>query len=133
MTRWMVLEKWLQATNPAKFTAYTLAASLGITVSEASYLINGYLVAQRGKRTQTQYLLKREGRTRGAVWSVGEQQLDFDAFRQTLMRDIEVKVNRAAKPDMNALGQLNPQIQQKVNLTISAIDAALSLLAVALK
>jgi hypothetical protein len=131
--RWKVLEDWILGTGTMRFTAMQLAGSLRIPMSEASLLINSHLHSQRGRRSESLYLIKREGRTRNAAWTVGERTADVRILNDTLLGDIRVKVLRAWGPDMKRLAEINPRAARRVEMTLkSVIDGALVVLAGAL-
>ena len=132
-TRWERLEEWLIDHEDAHFDAHQLAKSMRVPVGEASNLISGHLTAQRGKKSKTLFVLKRQGRTRNAVWSVGERTADAHLINQTLFTDIDVKIRKAFAPDLNALKARNPRAARRVELTLSAVvDGALAVMAAAL-
>ena len=74
MTRWERLEEWLFDHEKERFTNRELAGDLEVSRFEASAIIQGYLDAQRSQNASTLFVLKREGRTKNAVWSVGQRQ-----------------------------------------------------------
>ena len=131
--RWKVLEDWILDTGITQFTAAQLAAALRIPMGEASLLINSHLGSQRGRRSQSLYLIKREGRTRNSIWSAGERTADVRVLNDTLLADIRVKVARAWAPDLKRIAEINPRAAKKVEMTLqSVIDGALVVLAGAL-
>lgn len=109
LSRWEKLEKWLIKNSKRSFTASMLAASLQVSVSEATAMIQAYLTAQRHENSETVFILKREGRTRAAVWSVGERTVDVRAIGGTLYEDVVVKAKRAFEPDLRHLAERNPR------------------------
>jgi len=129
-TRWERLEEWLFEHDAEPFTVYDLARGLEISVQEASGLIQAYLSAQRATNATTLYVLKREGRTRGATWSVGQRTADARAVGGTLFEDVQVKVLRAFAPDLERLSQRNPRAARYARAKIVAVtDGALAVLA----
>jgi hypothetical protein len=131
--RWEVLEEWLIDHDDEPFSALRLAKGLGISVAEASALIQAYLVAQRSQTSETLYVLKRIGRTRAAEWSIGERTADAHRICGTLWEDVHVKVHRAFKPDLDHLRVVNPRAARYVEAKLVAVlDGALQMLAVAL-
>lgn len=132
MTYWRVFENWLVQHETEEFTCHDVAASIGCSVYEASGLINAYQSAQRGVRSKTRYVLKRRGRTRAAVWSVGQRTADARLIEDTTFQDIVVRVRRAMTTDLTRLAGLNPRAARKVELTLVAVDSALKVLAVSL-
>jgi hypothetical protein len=131
--RWEILEEWLIDHDDEPFTAFRLAKGLNISVGDASALIQAYLVAQRSQGSETLYVLKRQGRTRAAEWSIGERTSDAHRICGTLFEDVQVKVNRAFKPDLDHLREKNPRAARYVEAKLVAVmDGALQMLAVAL-
>jgi hypothetical protein len=134
---WEVLEEWLvdndYPESHDRFTSATLVTGLDLSGSEASAMINSHLHAQRAPKSKTLYVLKREGRTRAAVWSVGVRKVDVEVINQTLYEDIRVKVRRAFAPDLLRVRQLNPGTARYVDKTIdSVVEGAMRILAAAL-
>jgi hypothetical protein len=131
--RWEVLEDWMIETEITRFTAHDLAASLGIPMGEASSLINSHLGAQRSPKSRTLFVIKREGRTRNAVWSAGEKTADIRVLNGTLFGDIRVKIQQAYRPDLERLATINPRAARKVEKTLEGVvDGALVVMANAL-
>lgn len=130
MKRWERLELWLFDNSVDSFSAGRLGKALGMSTQEASAHISAYQVAQRGKRAATLYVLKRRGRTSGAVWSVGERTLDARAIGQTLFEDVHVKVKKAFQPDLERLAKRNPRAARYCEQKIDAVvNGALVVLA----
>jgi len=106
---------------------------MGISVPEGSALIQQYLVAQRTPSSSALYVLKREGRTRAAVWSIGERTRDAHIIGGTAFEDVSVKLRRAFQPDLRRLAKQNPNAARYVEAKIVAVmDGALAVLASAL-
>lgn len=120
-TRWEWLEEWLVDHEGESFSVHELAASMGISVTTGTLLIQGYLLAQRSPKSETLYLLKRSGRTRNAVWSFGQRVRDARALDLELFEDIVVKVNRAWKPDVKRLADLNPKLVRRYERKVEAL------------
>lgn len=136
LSLWQILQVWLHERYGEKsgsFVVEELAESFEITVPEASAMIQSQLHAQRRPNSETVYVLKREGRTRAAVWSVGQRKVDVRVVNRTLYDDIVVKVRRAYAPDLNRLKERNPRLAKYVNARIGAImNGALVVVAEAL-
>ncbi len=133
MKRWEQMEEWLFDHEVGTFTSQQLAADAGIKRAEASRWISAYLDAQRSKTAATLYVLKREGRTAKAIWSVGERTTDARIINGTLFEDVKVKVRKAWEPDLNRLATRNPRAARYVEAKLGAvIDGALVVLAAAL-
>ncbi|MBA2742686.1 MAG: hypothetical protein H0U46_11845 [Actinobacteria bacterium] len=131
-TRWERLEAWLFDNDTREFTVYELAGDLKIPTCEASALINAYLAAQRSVNPTTLYVLKRQGRTRNAVWSVGQRTADARIIGGTLFEDVAVKVRRAFEPDLQRIAERNPRAAKYADAKIAAVmDGALKVLAAA--
>src|SRR5215467_14772084 len=122
-SKWELLEEWILDIDITRFTVFDIAEAFEIEVPEASGLIQGYLRAQRQDGSNTLYVLKREGRTRSAVWSVGQRQMDARIIGGTLFEDVAVKVRRAFAPDLRRLAAKNPKAakyaEQKI---VSVVD-----------
>src|SRR5215475_4150345 len=108
-SKWELLEEWLFENEITRFTVFDVAEAFEIEVAEASGLIQGYLRAQRQEGSNTLFVLKREGRTRSAVWSCGQRQVDARMIGGTLFEDVAVKVQRAFAPDLRRLAARNPK------------------------
>jgi hypothetical protein len=120
-TRWEWLEDWLIDHEDETFTVHQLAASMGISTTTATWLIQGYLLAQRGKESHTLYVLKRQGRTRAAIWSSGLRRPDAQRLDTTLLDDIIVKVNRAWVHDARKLAEKNPKLAKRYERKVEAM------------
>ena len=130
MTFWEQLEAWLIDHDTEHFTVYDIASSMSISVYEASGLIQAYLAAQRGPKSNTLYVLKRDGRTKAAVWSVGQRTADARSVGKTLFEDVSVKVLRAFDPDLERLAQRNPRAAKYARAKITMVTGhALAILA----
>jgi hypothetical protein len=120
-TRWERMEEWLFDHEIHRFTVYDVAAGFGCPVHEATALVQAYLAAQRREQSGTLFVLKREGRTRSAVWSVGQRTVDARVIGGTLFEDVEVKVRRAFAPDMARLAAKNPRAAKYCEAKIDAV------------
>jgi len=130
MARWQRLERWLSAHEGERFTVHKLAKSMRIEVRQASRLIQSYLAAQRGGHAATLYVLKREGRTRSAVWSVGQRAGDVRQVGHTLFSDVVAKTKRGFAPDLQRIAEINPRAASLVESKIEAVmTGALTVLA----
>lgn len=133
MTRWERLEAWIFDHEAEEFTNLDVAKGLGITPQNASLLIRSYTTAQRSPESRTLYVLKRNGRTSAAIWSVGQRTEDAHMICGTLFEDVSVKVHRAFKPDLQRLEARNPRAARYVEAKLEAvIDGALKVLAASL-
>lgn len=132
MTEWQILESWLSRDEqPGDFSARELAAEMEIPRWRASEMIYSYRSAQRAGRTQ--YVLKREGRTRAARYSIGERTTDVRAINEQLFSDVKVKVRNAWELDLRQLAALNPRAAKRVEVTLDAIlNGAMPILVAAL-
>jgi hypothetical protein len=130
--RWHGLDSWISSERVTSFTAAALANELNIGVGEASALIQDYLAAQRNPLQRTGYVLRREGRTRGAVWYVGHRTQDMRRRGEQFVDDTRCAVMRAFKPDLEAIGMANPRARVKAERAIEAmVDGALVVMAAA--
>jgi len=130
---WRQLEDWLLDNEIEHFTSRELAGALNVDPTTASMLIGAYLIAQRGTRSETLYVLKRQGRTSRAVWSVGHHIADVDLIGRTLRDDIAIKVMSAFRPDLDRIKAKNPRAARYCEAKIEAVmSGALAVLAVAL-
>jgi hypothetical protein len=129
-THWEELEAWIFDNGEEPFNCYDLAGSYGCSTEEATMLIQAYLDAQRRPNPDTLYVLKREGRTRTAVWSVGQRTADARVIGGVLFDDVAVKVKRAFAPDLKRLAEKNPRAARYAEQKIAAVvDGALIVLA----
>jgi hypothetical protein len=133
--RWEKMEAWLfdnYEDRPGQFSSRDLAASLDVDNQEASRMIQAYLDAQRRSNASTLYVLKREGRTTKAVWSIGQRTADARVIGRTLFEDVDVKVRRAFARDLDHLAERNPRAAKYVEAKLQAVvDGALVVLAAA--
>lgn len=137
-TRWerfeaWLFDDWLEGPRAHRgFTNLDVAAGMHLAPAEASRMIAAYLDAQRGKNSNTLYVLKRTGRTSTAVWSVGHRTADARVIGDTLFKDVRVKVLRAFRPDLERLEAKNPRAARYAEAKIAAVmDGALQVLAAA--
>jgi len=126
MYMWEELES--NITTGQQFDARSLARHLGSSRRYASDLIQAYLIAQRGPRSQTQYVISRRGRTRSAVWHVGARTGDVRALTRQCVDDIAAKINEALAPDLRRMGVLNPRCAQLTEAMAQVFVANLNLL-----
>lgn len=136
MKRWEKMEAWLfdyfngVPKAGAWFTSTELSESAGIPRNEASRWVRAYVDAQRRSNANTLYVLKREGRTSLARWSVGERTADVRMINQTLYEDIHVKVHRAWKKDLERIAARNERAARFAEAKMTAIvDGALVMIA----
>jgi len=132
LPRWQRLEAWIEETEPTNFTAHELAAAFGVSPREASRMIQSYLTAQRGRRSETIYTLKRAGRTKRAVWSVGQTTADARTLGRVLFDDFLTTMKRAYAPDMERIREVNPRAARFIVAKMETMDAAVQLLGSAL-
>lgn len=123
MTKWEHLEQWIAENDieNGSFTSVDLAHGLEITRPEASELIQFYLIAQRGRRSKTLYVLRREGLTRNARWHVGIRTTDARGVGQQLFGDVTVKFRRAVEPDLKRIARRNPLAAHQCETIIEAV------------
>jgi len=119
--RWEVLEEVLIDHDTERFTNHTIADWLSISNVEASGYIQAYLDNQRREKSGTLFVLKREGRTSNAVWSVGERATDMRILGNTLHSDVTRKVKRAFEPDLARLGARNPRLRKRAERKIQRV------------
>ena len=112
-----------------EFNSRAVAADLGITRREASYMIQAYLIAQRRPNSRTLCVLSRQGRTRCAMWHVGARTTDVRSLTRQYMNDITVKINDALGPDLRRMIGINPRCAKLANAMSEVILANLKLLA----
>lgn len=121
---WDELDDWLEKYGKLNhsFSAEVLGASLGISTPDASTMIQQYLAEQRrGEKARTGYVLKRRGRTRAAVWTVGEKTKDARRILRQYDSDIRRTFWRAVEPDLLAIAEINPQARKMVEQKLEAI------------
>ena len=127
---WRDLEKWLVPNEP--FFVDQVAEAFDTDNVYASAMIQDYLRAQRSKHSETVFILRREGRTRGATWTAGRRTVDARHVGQTLYEDVKTKMLRAYKPDLERLAELNPRAIPFVEAKIEQVTVnALTILAAA--
>jgi len=126
MTDWETLETYLQP--GMSFNCAGLAQSMNITNQGASAYIQAYLDAQRRVWSRTAYALRREGRTKAAVWYVGAKASDARGVMVQLVDDIATTFNDSAIPDLNRMADLNPRCQTLVSAIGASLIANINLL-----
>lgn len=108
----------------AGFSAEAAAAYLGIEVAEASDFVQSYLGATRSPRSETKYVLRREGRTKNAIWYVGSKTRDAKRHLGQFGSDVRRKITRTLEPDLRRIGEINPRALPAIQAGIvPAIDA----------
>jgi len=129
MAQWEELEEWLFDHDTERFNVHELATSMEIETPHASQLIQSHLTAQRRPDSTTLFVLKREGRTKTAIWSVGQRTVDARIIGGTLFEDVSVKVHRAFEPDLRRLAERNPRAARYAERKIEAVmEGALTVL-----
>lgn len=106
---WAWEEARRRGARSMSFTNKGVAARLECSEAQATRYIQNYLNAQRRKDSQTRYVLKRKGRTKRAVWSVGERTRDAHSLTAQLGSDIQRRIERAIEPDIRRIATLNPR------------------------
>jgi hypothetical protein len=131
LARWQQLERWLsKQKNGLQFSSVDLSIDMGVSAIEARKMIQSYLHVQRKPDSPALFVLKRRGRTRSALWSIGDRAIDARVVGGTLFEDVTVKVQRAFQHDLEHLRQCNPASAEYVEKTlVSVIDGALRVLA----
>jgi len=118
LTRWEIMEQWLitwvNENGHAPFSANELASSIGITTPEASGLIQAYQQEQSNLDPRSSFVIKRQGRTRAAFWSVGNRKRDVKQINLTFVEDMEVKAKRAFAPALHRIAVLNPKEAKEI-------------------
>lgn len=130
-SEWEVMEALLVemfGKQPGRFSAETFAAKVGLSTYRASKLIQAYKWAQRNPKLSTLYVLRREGRTRAAVWFVDLRAATTRAIHQTLFEDVVVKFD-GAKADLAACARLAPSLAPMASAISQTVDAHLALMA----
>lgn len=121
---WKTLDDWLKKNQKLNrsFSAEVLASSLRIETWEASELIQAYLAEQRrGDEGETKYVLRRRGRTRGAVWMVGERSKDVRRRLQQHWSDMKCSWDRAVEPDLQAYADISPDLRRRIEAKIDEV------------
>jgi len=132
-TKWEKLEEWLFDHGTQRFSSADVAHAFNCTGHEASLYIQAYLVAQRREDSSALYMLKREGRTSKALWSVGERKPDAHDLGVTLYEDVRVKVRGPFAKDLRQLAARNPRAARYVERKLEAVvEGALTVLAASL-
>jgi hypothetical protein len=130
MKRWEIIEALFVKHNLKPTTVFDcewVAVELHISTQEASELIQAYLAAQRGKRINTLYVLKRMPgtRTRTAEWVVGQRSKDIKVITKAFSNDIKRRFKRAIEPDLEALAEINPNAAKSADAMINAFVGSL--------
>lgn len=130
-TKWEELEQYLMDREllEQEFNSIALAQDLGVTPLYASSLIQSYLDAQRRYKSDTLFVLSRQGRTSNAVWHVGARTRDVRMLTIQCLSDITVKVTDALEPDLRRMSGLNPRAAKVASAYGDLFVANLKLLA----
>ena len=113
------------------FSAVEYADAVDIDGADASADIQAYLVAQRGVRADTLYVLYRKPgtRTTSARWMVGTKAADARRIGKALTDDTKHRVMEAFAPDLHRIAKLNPQAARRTAAQISGVmDGVLKVL-----
>lgn len=114
----------------AGFSAEAAADYLSLDTAEVSDYIQSYLGAQRSSTAETTYVLRREGRTKSAVWYVGHRTKDAKVRLGQFGSDVRRTITRALQPDLRRIGELNPRALPAIEAgLVPAIDAFSELVA----
>jgi hypothetical protein len=138
MELWRTMEQYIDENLSIgeSFTSTQYAADQGITGARASKHIQGYLQAQRGERSRTRYVLKREPgtRTHSARWSVGERSADIRTAGITFSDDVKKKWMSAVEPDIRRIAAINPKAARRAeNIIEATLDGAIKVLEAAVR
>jgi len=119
--------------SEAYLTNEWLSQALGVTTSQASRMIQSYLIAQRSVKSQTGFVLKRaEGRTTSSQWSVGQRIKDARQINRMFADDVKCKLKRAVEPDLLAIARINPRAVPQIEMLIDVMgDGFMKVLEVA--
>jgi hypothetical protein len=134
--KWKAFEDYLEAYHNTgeEITAESVANTMGTVVEEASDYIQAHLTAQRGKKSQTLYVLHRveKTRTKNARWLVGERTKDARNVSKAFYDDVRCKVENAVVPDLERMGVIKPSTRRyaenKVNAFVNSTLAGLEAL-----
>jgi hypothetical protein len=126
---WTPLETYIVAHPGVAFSSTQLARDLSLSSPEATRLIQSYLNAQRQASSTTKFVLRREGRTTGAVWHPGHRIEDVRELRAQHLDDMSIRLTRALAPDLRRMGVLNHQVAAVAEAIVRATEASLMLLA----
>ena len=129
MKRWEQVDNYLQTFGPVSFSSRDLAADLGVSGREASHLIQAYLTEQRRSPSGASVVLHRVGRTKQAVWMVGDRANDAREMSRQWFDDVARHVAIALKPDLDRIGVSNARATQVTTAIANVVEASLQLLA----
>jgi hypothetical protein len=116
MQEWIAA--WQKANGHVPFTVYDVAGMLEIPTRTATGLIQAYQQEQWRPDSETAFVIKRQGRTRAAVWSAGVRKKDVKQVNLTFYEDMTVKARRAFQPTLERIAVLNPRQAEEVTKTI---------------
>jgi hypothetical protein len=122
--QWEVLEDFLieQMADGGRIgTNAELASKMGVSTWTATARIQAHLVAQRGKRTRTLFVLHREGRTKQAVWYAGVRAENVKAISGEFFHDVQTRFVRALAPDLSRIAEVNPRMAKKCESIVKAV------------
>jgi len=132
MTKWEQFEEFLFEVAPLGGCigpSTAIAPVLGETPAETSQIIQAYLDAQRSQTSRTLYVLRREGRTKSAIWYSGVRTADVRAIGHEYFEDVQKKFLRALQPDLTRVAARNPRAAKKCEAIIVAVgEGALTVL-----
>jgi hypothetical protein len=138
MTRWERVEDYIDNNLAVGgvFNSRAYAAANGLGWHEASEHIQAHLIAQRGAKSRTKYVLKRQPGTRTSTsyWSVGERARDVRLAGLAFSSDVKAKWMVAVEPDIRRIAAINPQAAKRAEKVCDAtLDGALKVLEAAVR
>jgi hypothetical protein len=128
--KWEVLEGIIQPGD--RINSAWVAQTLGVSGHEASGYIQSELSAIRARRSRTQFVIHRKGRTSNSEWLVGVRAADVRSRTSQCVSDMKRTVERALEPDLARMGLLNPRASLLVEAQVNAMVAGLQAMAVSL-
>jgi hypothetical protein len=120
--RWEQMEDYITTLglDGQSFTAEEFAGTAGVTVHEATGLIQAYL-GRMVRQGDTIYVLHRTGRTKGAVWHVGARALDEVGLLDQAVDDIRCR-NVKTTGALTSMARISPTLDAEIQVKIAAMQ-----------
>lgn len=117
MTLWKYFEiEFLIPWNIAGHSAFTnedVAKSLDISTADASSMIQAYQEAMLNPNLDTWLVMAREGRTRNAVWHIGQNMKDLRRTAHQFGSDVENRIMDYMTPYLELISQKSPRARKR--------------------
>lgn len=134
MTLWQEFEEYLWAVDAGGgkrcFRQADVAATLGVSGSEATQMIQAYQAAQLSPACNTLFVIKRTGRTSKAVWHVGHNLGDLRKLLAQYADDTQARIADHLVPMMDLISEKgNASVKKKATEKVLDIGRLIQQLA----